>query len=122
MKKLMLTLVVVGRFGLAGCAATGANYAPIADGPVSITYAADLETCQQLATKRGYMNDDTKTNAMIGAGLGALAGLADDGGGALAGAVVGALAGGGAGMVETREQRRQIVIECMKGRGHRVVG
>lgn len=126
MKNIILLTSIIGGLALAGCANTGAKYEPIADGPVSVTYAADLESCQQLATDRGYINADTKTNAMIGAGLGALAGIADDDvndtEGAIAGAVVGAIAGGGAGMVETREQRRQIVIDCMKGRGHPVVG
>ncbi len=126
MKQLIFITAIVGGLALSGCANTGAKYEPIADGPVSVTYAADLENCQQLATDRGYINADTKTNAMIGAGLGALAGIADDDvndtEGAIAGAVVGAIAGGGAGMVETREQRRQIVIDCMKGRGHPVVG
>lgn len=126
MKHLNFITIAIGGLALVGCANTGAKYEPIADGPVSVIYAADLENCQQLATDRGYINADTKTNAMIGAGLGALAGIADDDvndtEGAIAGAVVGAIAGGGAGMVETREQRRQIVIDCMKGRGHPVVG
>ena len=111
---------------LVGCANSGAKYDPVADGPVSAAYEADLASCQSLATDRGYMNDDTKTDAAIGAGIGALAGLADDdvsdAEGAIAGAVVGAIAGGGAAMLETREQRRRIVIECMQGRGHPVVG
>lgn len=126
MKNILLITAIIGGLGLAGCANTGAKYEPIADGPTSVTYASDLDTCQQLATNRGYINDDTKTDAMIGAGIGALAGIADDDlsdtEGAIAGAVVGAIAGGGSGMIETREQRRQIVIDCMKGRGHPVVG
>ena len=56
----------------------------------------------------------------------ALAGLADtdvsDTEGAIAGAVVGAIAGGGARMNKTRDERRQIVVRCMQGRGHSVVG
>lgn len=126
MKNFIFIATAIGALAITGCANTGATYDPIADGPVSVSYAADLESCQQLATERRYINDDAKTNAVIGAGLGALAGIADDDvsdtEGAIAGAVVGALAGGGVGIVETREQRRQIVIECMKGRGHRVVG
>ncbi|MGV6820988.1 MAG: glycine zipper family protein [Parvularcula sp.] len=126
MKTLIVTTISIGSLALAGCSNTGATYTPITDGPVSPQFQADLSACQRLATERGYLNDDTKSQALIGAGIGALAGLADDDvsdtEGAVAGAVVGALAGGGAGMVETRGQRRQIVIECMKGRGHRVVG
>ncbi|MCP5145564.1 MAG: glycine zipper family protein [Gammaproteobacteria bacterium] len=120
----IFTLIVPGL--LLGCANTGAHYQPIVDGPLSNRYGSDLIACQQLATARSYANDDTKSNAAIGAGLGALAGLADDSVGTaeglLAGAVVGALAGSGASMLETREQRRQVVITCMRGRGHNVVG
>lgn len=126
MKHLIFTTVAMGGLAVTGCANSGAKYEPIADGPVNVAYSADLQACQTLATERGYINDDTKTDAVIGAGIGVLAGIADDDvsdtEGAIAGAVVGAIAGGGAGMLETREQRRQIVIDCMKGRGHRVVG
>ncbi len=110
----------------AGCANTGARYQPLADGPVSAAYESDLASCQTLATGRNYMNADTKTDAAIGAGIGAIAGIADDDisdtEGLIAGMIVGALAGGGSAMIETREQRRQIVIQCMQGRGHSVVG
>jgi outer membrane lipoprotein SlyB len=126
MKHLLFTTAALAGLFLAGCANTGATYDPIADGAVRAAYADDLESCQKLATMRGYANDDTKTSAVIGAGLGALAGIADDDindtEGAIAGAVVGAVVGGGAGMLETRGQRRQVVIDCMKGRGHPVVG
>lgn len=126
MKIFILTVSAIAVLAVTGCANSGAKYAPIADGPVSPVYAADQEGCQQLATKRSYVNDDTKTDAVIGAGLGAVAGLADDDvndtEGAIAGAVLGAIAGGGSAMLETRAQRRQIVIDCMKGRGHPVVG
>lgn len=126
MKPLYPALMILTALAIAACANSGARYEPVADGPVGSTYASDLEACQSVATGRGYLNADTRTNAAIGAGLGALAGLADedvtDTEGVIAGAVVGALAGGGAGMVETREQRRRIVIDCMQGRGHPVVG
>ena len=122
-----LTLVPLAAAAFVGaCANSGASYRPVADGPTSVTYAADLEACQAVATERSYINGDTRNNALIGAGLGALAGVADDDvndtEGAIAGAVVGALAGAGGTMVETRDERREIVVECMKGRGHAVVG
>lgn len=111
---------------LAGCVNTGADYAPIPDGPQNAAYASDLESCRLVATRREYLNGDTRTDALIGAGIGALAGLADDSAsdaqGAAVGAIVGGLVGGGAGVRKTLDQRREIVVECMKGRGHSVVG
>lgn len=126
MNNASLPVMLMLGLAVAGCANTGAKYQPINDGPKAAGYAADLSDCQALATERSYTNGDMKTDAVIGAGIGAIAGLADDDvsdtEGLIAGAIVGAVAGGGVGMVETREQRRKIVIECMQGRGHPVVG
>jgi hypothetical protein len=38
------------------------------------------------------------------------------------GAIVGALAGGAAGMQEANKKREAILISCLRGRGHKVVG
>lgn len=126
MKNVFLPVMLVLGLAVAGCANTGAKYEPINDGPKAAGYAGDLSECQALATERSYVNGDMKTDAVIGAGIGAIAGLADDDvsdtEGIIAGAIVGAVAGGAANMPETQEQRRQIVIECMQGRGHPVVG
>lgn len=126
MKPIHLSAFAACGLVLAACANSGARYEPVADGPTSVTYAADLEACQALATERDYVNGDTRNNALIGAGLGALAGVADDEvndtEGAITGAIVGAVAGAGGTMIETRSERRDIVIDCMKGRGHTVVG
>ena len=126
MKNVFLPVMLVLGLAVAGCANTGAKYEPISDGPKAAGYAGDLSDCQNLATERSYVNGDMKTDAVIGAGIGAIAGLADDDvsdtEGLIAGAIVGAVAGGAATMPETQEQRRQIVIECMQGRGHPVVG
>ena len=112
---------------LGACATnSGASYEPLVDGNVSPSFKADLADCQMLAENRNYLNDDTKTDALIGAGIGALAGLADDDvndtEGAIAGAIVGAIAGGGSRALETRDERKQIVISCLQGRGHKAVG
>lgn len=109
-----------------GCASTGASYVPTVDGAKSPRWSSDLAQCQQVARSHGFTNAQTRNAALVGAGVGAVAGLADDDvtdtEGAVGGAVVGALVGGGAGMAARQGERRQIVIECMKGRGHRVVG
>lgn len=111
---------------LTACAGGGAAYQPIVDGPMGAQYSADLSDCRQVAERREYGNSDTQTSALVGAGLGGLVGLADaydpnveD---FIGGAIVGALFGGGQGALETRGQRKSILLNCMAGRGHRIVG
>ncbi|WP_375547583.1 glycine zipper family protein [Oceanicaulis alexandrii] len=116
----------VAALALGACAGGGADYAPVVDGPRSVAYQADLQACQALARERALMNADTRTDMAIGAGIGALAGLADDDvtdtEGALAGALVGAAVGGMSGALETRDERRQMVVDCLRLRGHRAIG
>ena len=118
-------IFVCGLFGLllSGCGATAANYRPIVDGSEKSSYESDLISCSQLAQKRAYLNDDVKSEAALGALIGAVAGAIDGGSDdALGGAIVaGAFTAGGRAW-ETREERKEIVINCMQLRGHRVVG
>lgn len=115
---------ILGLIALGGCASSGAAYEPIVDGPTGAVYQADLQDCQNLAETRQYDNGDTRTAAAIGAGIGGIAGLAENGnlGEAAVGALIGGVIGGGGGALETREERKEIVLNCMVGRGHRVVG
>lgn len=107
---------------IAACADSGANYRPILDGPVTPAYQADLAACQTLARNQNQLDQETLGATVLGAGAGALLGGADDDGEALGGAIVGALAGGTASAVDVGERREAIVLECLRGRGHRVVG
>ena len=109
---------------LSACASGGAAYEPIVDGPTGQRYQADLYDCQQLAENRNYNNSDTRTSAAVGAGVGGVAGVARSGdfGDAAVGAAIGGLFGGGGGALNTRQERKQIVMTCLRGRGHRVVG
>lgn len=111
---------------LTACASGGAAYRPIVDGPQDAKYSADLGECRQVAESRDYLNSDTRTSALIGAGLGGLVGLAEADNASvenfIGGALVGALFGGGDRALETRGERKHIVLNCMAGRGHRVVG
>lgn len=104
---------------LAACADSGANYSPIVDGPKNAAFDSDLASCQALA--KAQYEGETAGASMIGAGIGGVAGLAEDDD-VVGGLVVGALAGAAAGAVETSDKRQAIVIECMRGRGHAVVG
>ena len=106
---------------LAACADSGANYQPILDGALSETYQADLAACQALARNQNQFDQERVAATVLGAGAGAILGEADSGD-ALGGAVAGALAGGVASSVDVNERREAIVIECLQGRGHRVVG
>lgn len=112
---------------LTACASNGgARYEPIVDGKKAANYQNDLAQCQSLATERAYMNDDTKQDMLVGAAIGAVVGLADgdtsDTEGAIGGAIAGAVAGGSSRAVEARSERKEIVVNCMAGRGHKVVG
>lgn len=117
-------LCIIAAFGLSACANTGASYRPIVDGPVSASFEADLTECQTVATQRDYLNGDVQSDAALGAGVGALVGIADSGdvGEMIGGALIGALVGGAARSWETQDERRQIVVNCMFQRGHKVVG
>ena len=119
-KSLLVTLLTAG---LGACGTTGSHYQPIVDGQVKERYYADLQACQQLSEQREYFNDDVKSEALFGAIVGAAVGALDDG---KDGAVEGALVGGAAHAIgkawDTRYERKQIIVECLKQRGHRVVG
>ena len=113
--------------GLTACGQTGSNYRPIVDGPLGYAYENDLGQCKELAEQRKLFNGETKAAALAGAAvLGAVgAADADDNkaaGAAIAGALVGGAFGAGAGAFKAHEDRKEIVINCMRGRGHKVVG
>lgn len=107
---------------LTGCADSGADYTPILDGPPTASFQSDLTDCQTLARDQHQFDQETAGAVVLGAGAGALLGAADDDADAAGGAVAGALAGGAVGLLNASEQREAIVVECLRGRGHRVVG
>lgn len=123
MNSTFLTAAAIAAVSLSACANTGADYAPIVDGPRDISYTQDLSECRNLAEQRSYANGDVKNEALLGAGIGAVAGGIDEGiDGAIGGLILGSLIGGAGRAWETQDERKQIVVECLKQRGHRVVG
>ena len=106
---------------VAACADSGANYQPILDGAPTPAYQADLDACQALARNQTQFDEDTIAASVLGAGVGAVLGEVDSGD-PLEGAIAGALAGGVSSAVDASERRESIVVECLRGRGHRVVG
>lgn len=100
---------------------TGADYRPIVDGGDLSNYETDLAECRLVAQQRDYMNDDTKSDAAIGAVLGALAGAGGDRGDIVGGAIVGAAVGAGGKAHDVIDERKNIVINCMRNRGYNTV-
>ncbi len=117
--KYLTTLPVL--LTVAACADSGANYQPILDGTPTAAYRADLATCQSLARNQNQFDQEALKATVTGAGVGAAIGELDDDN-ALGGAVAGALAVGSARAVNAGERREAIVVACLRGRGHRVVG
>ena len=127
-----LLFILPGVFAVTACAGSGAEYRPIVDGPRGPAYSSDLTACQNVARQRSYANADVKSDAAAGAAVGGLlTGLAvgveeGDVGAGIVGALVGAALGGAvAGSErawETQGERSGIVVACMRGRGHNVVG
>lgn len=107
---------------VSACAGSGADYTPILDGPPTAAFQTDLSACQALARDQRQFDHETAGAAVLGAGAGALLGAADDDAHAAGGAIAGVLAGGVAGAVIASERREAIIVECLRGRGHRVVG
>lgn len=107
---------------LAACSGTGSGYVPLTDGAPAPGFDADLAACQEVARQKSLVDAETREDALIGATIGALAGLADEDGSGLGGALVGGAVGGTAGALERHDDRADIVTACMKGRGHAVVG
>src|SRR6218665_137010 len=106
---------------LGACAGTGADYRPIVDKP-GRNYNNDLAQCQRLAEQRDYVNGDSMTDTAVGAGVGGVIGiLSNSWPGAAVGAGVGALGGATVGGLEAKNDRKNIVIRCMKGRGYTVL-
>ena len=111
MKQIISIIAVAGFVG--ACADSGANHTPVLDGTPTPAFQSDLAACQSLARDQRQFDQET---------AGALLGEFDADSDALEGAVAGALAGGVSGAVNASERREAIVFECLRGRGHRVVG
>lgn len=107
--------------GLAGCADTGASYRPILDGTPGQTYQTDLVSCQSLAEQQSY-DEDIIGAILAGAVFGGATGGHEDDIGGMEAAAAGALFGWLGAIFDRTDQQESIVVECMRGRGHRVVG
>jgi uncharacterized protein YcfJ len=118
----LIVYTISAIFALSGCA--GANYRPLVDtkGVDMNQYESNLRECQQYATQVAGAGENAATGAVAGAVLGALlAGLAgknyDRGATARVGALSGAVSAGAQG----EQDQRNVIRNCMNGRGYRVL-
>ncbi|WP_420003887.1 glycine zipper family protein [Arenibacterium sp. LLYu02] len=119
MKHTMTGLIFLA---LAACSDSGANYRPILDGAPTAAFQSDLSACQMLARNQKQFDQETLGATVLGAGAGAILGDLDSDNDVIGSALFGALAGGVAGAVNASDRREAIVRECLRGRGHPVVG
>jgi hypothetical protein len=121
--------VLAVALGLSACADAGADYRPIVDmsGHTEQAYDRDLAACQhtaQAARNNTNIAEDAGVGALGGGAVGAVGGAI--GGSPLLGAGVGALAGlvgtGGYEEVKTENREQRIVTNCMRTHGYKVLG
>ncbi len=106
------------------CVNSGSNYVPVVDGPVSASFQGDLAACQQLASQQGALSSTAGEQAAAGAVVagGATAVFANEGTNVAEAAAIGAATGLIASGVQQQQNKEQLIKNCMRGRGHNVVG
>lgn len=106
---------------LTACATAPGAYQPIVDRP-GPSYASDLADCRALA-EQAHPAQTATGGAVAGAVLGgALGAIIGGRGGALLGAKVGGVEGLAGGAAHGIIMQRTVVMSCLIGRGHRVIG
>lgn len=99
-----------------------ADYTPILDGPESADYQNDLVACQSLAANQEHFNQEALGAAVAGGLLAAAVADHDGSATAVEGLIGGALVAYVMAQIDAVEEKEDIVVACMQGRGHRVVG
>jgi outer membrane lipoprotein SlyB len=126
MNSIKLPTIVFLFAALTAC--QGSNYRPVIDakGQDMSNYEPDLVECQAIAKESGVLEKVGKnaaigavTGAIIGSVVGAITG--NVGTSAAAGAGYGGTAGGVDGAVSGYRDQEQIVVNCMAGRGYKVL-
>ena len=100
---------------------TGSSYRPIVNNP-GANYNEALMQCQELSKQRRYFNGDTGVGAATSAGVGGLAGAFLGNGleGAVAGAAIGGALGAGRGVMQAKDEKKYIIVRCLRDRGYNV--
>ncbi len=115
---------------IAGCAS---SYTPVVDFQASTNtpenFDQNLEACRNLAQQGSGAVEDAAVagvgGAALGAATGAIAGAILGGGagtGAAAGAAIGGTAGTVGGAAQGVSDEKQMVRNCLRGRGYSVIG
>lgn len=99
---------------------TGADYRPLVDN-AGDKYEADLSECQQHARGEATPADGAMAGAVTGALVGVALNAVSGGGHGLGYSGFGAAAGGVGGMVNAGGAQKEVVINCMRGRGYSVL-
>lgn len=113
---------------LAGCRAPGGNGGGVLGDPIvdlqgvdPAAYERDRAECEQYAAQVGVA-ERTAAGAAVGAAVGAAAGaVLGNSRTAERGAGVGAIGGGVRGAASGVRERRQVLHNCLRGRGYRVL-
>jgi hypothetical protein len=121
--KMTKPILVLGvAITLGACATNPVERELTLDGPRTASFATDKAACKRLAVN--YDDGSSRGDAILGAALGGLVGVAEEEN--IEGAIVGAAIGGTIGKLEGEavldKERRNVLIRCMQGRGHKVVG
>jgi outer membrane lipoprotein SlyB len=136
MKCIRSILAIVISFILVGCASKpnavgsgyGSGYTPVIDGPQDGKYWNNLNECRTLASQvQSNREGEAAGKAVAGALAGALVGGLLGGKGnrnesSSFGAKAGALTGGAEGLGSAAQGGKQVIVNCMVGRGYRVLG
>lgn len=123
-------LIVIGSLLLSACASQ-TGWTPVVDSyndPNAARINQDMADCQRLANQA---SGNTAKETAIGAGVGGLIGAAggavlgaavgSPGTGAALGAAAGGIGGGAKQGLDAEAQYKRAYINCMRGRGHKVV-
>ncbi|MEQ8654286.1 MAG: hypothetical protein RIC87_17605 [Kiloniellales bacterium] len=125
-----LSVALLAGAMIAGCAS---SYTPTVDFAASTNtpenFDKNLQECRNLAQQGSSVVEDTAVagvgGAALGAATGAIAGAILGGGagtGAAAGAAIGGTAGTVGGAASGISDEKQMVRNCMRGRGYSVIG
>ncbi len=117
MKKLML----VAFLGLSACAQYPMQKPLAVDGTRNANFGFDETECRALAANYhpGKQGADIAYGAVSGAVTGWSLGERED---VVTGALGGAIVGAARGQYNDELIRRQVLVNCMQGRGHKVIG
>ena len=119
MKRIYQIISIAGITLVVGCAAN--NSKPIIDpaGVDMAQYETDVGECEQIATQvEQKAGEGAAGGALVGGLIGAIVG---GGNSAITGAGVGAVAGGARSAGGTEKERSQVVKNCLRNRGYKIL-